>query len=448
MKKERWIEPVPEADVRQDQNLLKWARSEGAPFASPEAQSKFEERCAIIIDAIKMDKTPKRIPVGPSAGHFPIEYAGLTWKEAMYDYKKLCAAFEKYNDDFDPDIGGSGGTIPPGRMFEILDYKPYLWAGNGVGDNDEYQYVENEYMKADEYQDLIDDPTGWFQSVFLPRCFGKLEGFSQFPNPMMTMELPMVSSVAGAYASGPMKSAMNHFMESGEEMLKWAKEMGEFSARSRSKGFVYMRGGFAKAPFDILGDTLRGTMGIMMDLIRRPDEVIEACERLTPLMIKTAVKALGDGSAPFCYMPLHKGADGFMSEKQFESMYWPSLRKLTIGLIDAGIVPVLFAEGGYNSRLDIVSDLPAGKVIWYFDRTDMKRAKETVGRKNCIMGNVPMSLLYGGSTDEVTDYCKNLIATAGKDGGFIFSTGAGMQGTKVENVKVMIECGKKYGGYA
>jgi hypothetical protein len=56
-------------------------------------------------------------------------------------------------------------TIVPGRVLDILDLKLYQWPGHGVSREREYQYVEDEYMKAEEYQDLIDDPTAFFINV-------------------------------------------------------------------------------------------------------------------------------------------------------------------------------------------------------------------------------------------------------------------------------------------
>jgi uroporphyrinogen-III decarboxylase len=136
-----------------------------------------------------------------------------------------------------------------------------------------------------------------------------------------------------------------------------------------------------------------------------------------------------------------------MSEEQFQKFYWPTLRKVIIGLVNEGMVPQLFVEGGYNQRLEVISDVPKGKVVWWFDLTDMARAKKTVGRVACIAGNVPLSLLCTATPDEVKAYCKELIDVAGQDGGFIFSTGAGMQGAKAENVSAMIEFSKDYGIY-
>jgi uroporphyrinogen-III decarboxylase len=147
------------------------------------------------------------------------------------------------------------------------------------------------------------------------------------------------------------------------------------------------------------------------------------------------------------FIPLHKGADAFMSQDQFKKFYWPTLKKLIIGLSNEGVVPQLFVEGAYNKRLELVDELPRGKVVWWFDATDMEQAKKTVGRTNCIAGNVPLDILCTGTPDDVKAYCKNLIDVAGKDGGFMLVSGAGVQGAKPENVRTMIDFSKKYGVY-
>ena len=164
-------------------------------------------------------------------------------------------------------------------------------------------------------------------------------------------------------------------------------------------------------------------------------------------MIKSGVASCKANGHIMPFIPLHKGADGFMSDEQFRTFYWPTLRKLIIGLVNEGIVHQLFAEGNYNQRLEVICDIPKGKTVWWFDLTDMERAKETVGQVACIAGNIPLSLLCTSAPNDVELYCKSLIDMAGKDGGFILSTGAGMQGSKAENVKAMIDFSKQYGKY-
>ena len=128
-------------------------------------------------------------------------------------------------------------------------------------------------------------------------------------------------------------------------------------------------------PIDF-GDTLRGTKGIMVDMYRRPEKLQEAMERIIPITIDSAVRGTDASGCPVVFMPLHKGPAGFMSGKQFETFYWPTLRKVMMGLIEEGLVPFPFAEGDYMPRLEIIKDVPRGKVIWYFEAMDMAKAKK------------------------------------------------------------------------
>ncbi|GAI27983.1 unnamed protein product, partial [marine sediment metagenome] len=98
-------------------------------------------------------------------------------------------------------------------------------------------------------------------------------------------------------------------------------------------------------------------------------------------------------------------------------------------------------------RLEIISDIPKGKAVYHFECTDIFKAKEILGDRVCIRGNVPLSLLCTGTPEEVKDYCKKLIDVVGKDGGFIMDAGATLDDAKPENVKAMCDFTKEYGVY-
>jgi uroporphyrinogen-III decarboxylase len=302
-------------------------------------------------------------------------------------------------------------------------------------------------MKPEEYQDLIDDPTGFFLTKYFPRIFGELGAMEKMPLMPPVNEIPCVPPALFPFGAPDVQNALQKLMQAGEESLKWIGAVRKISQQVMGRGLPAFSGGFTKAPFDVIGDTLRGTTGMMMDMFRRPDQIKEACERLLPFMVKSGINSCKGAGHVLTFIPLHKGADGFMSDKQFKEFYWPTLRKLIIGLVDAGLIPLLFAEGGYNQRLEAISDLPKGKTVWWFDQTDMAKAKETIGQVACIAGNVPVSILSTGTPDDVKNYCQKLIEVAGKDGGFIMSTGAGVQGAKQENLKAMIDYTREHGVY-
>ncbi|MEJ2716726.1 MAG: uroporphyrinogen decarboxylase family protein, partial [Deltaproteobacteria bacterium] len=179
----------------------------------------------------------------------------------------------------------------------------------------------------------------------------------------------------------------------------------------------------------------------------QPDKLLQALEALTPIMINMGLGAAQQTGNPVIFMPLHKGADGFLSDEQFRKFYWPTLRKVIEGLIEGGCIPFPAAEGGYNTRLEHICDIPKGKTFWMFDETDIVKAKEIVGDTLCIFGNVPSAMLALGTPEDVRDYAKKLINTVGKGGGFIMGNGAFFDHAKPENIKAMVDFTKEYGVY-
>ena len=147
-------------------------------------------------------------------------------------------------------------------------------------------------------------------------------------------------------------------------------------------------------------------------------------------------------------MPLHKGAGGFMSNKQFETFYWPTLKKVMTAYVDEGLVPMPFAEGDYEPRLDIISDMPKASVIWLFEVMDMAKAKRIVGSHACIAGNLPVSILCTGTPDDVKRGCRRLIETCAPGGGYILAGSAHAEdGNQVGNLRAMMAAAKEYGVY-
>jgi uroporphyrinogen-III decarboxylase len=146
-------------------------------------------------------------------------------------------------------------------------------------------------------------------------------------------------------------------------------------------------------------------------------------------------------------MPLHKGTGGFMSNEQFKTFYWPTFKEVMMGLINEGLVPLPFAEGDYEPRLEIIKDMPRSSVIWHFERMDMAKAKKVLGGNACIAGNVPVSILCTGTPQEVKEYCRRLIESCAKGGGYILTGAASIEKGDVENLRAMMEAAKEYGTY-
>lgn len=416
-------------------------------FQSPAAEKVFKERVIRFKDAIQLKKTPDRVPVLPILSFFPAFYDGVSPREAMYDYDRLAKATKKYLLDFEPDVNSGIGLATPGKVFDILDYKLYAWPGHGVSPNSTYQCLEKEYMLADEYDALIQDPSYYFTNTYFPRIFGTLEAFKMLPNPSTLQEIPFVAPNAIPYGLPQVQAAYKTLFEAGEEALKWAGAVAAFGNEMTTLGFPGGSGGFSKVPFDVIGDTLRGTRGIMVDIYRQPDKILQAVEALTPLMINMGVSAAQMSGNPLVMIPLHKGADGFLSDAQFKKFYWPNFKAVLLGLINEGCVPLPFVEGSYNMRLEVIQDIPKGTTFWTFDTTDMARAKKIMGKVACIGGNVPTDLLAVGTPQQVKDCVKRLIDTCADGGGYVMANGVAADEVKPENMKAMIDFTKEYGVY-
>jgi hypothetical protein len=413
-----------------------------------QAEKLCKEREKRVNDAIALG-VPDRVPIMVSWGFLPAYLAGMTVQEAMYDPDRLWDAQWKVTLEFQPDMERSPYALSfLGPMLEALDFKQLRWAGHGLGPNSGYQFVEGEYMKVEEYGWFFDDPSDFIMRRYLPRICGRLKGLESLPpiRNLITYTVGMPFDLI-PFASAEAMEAMAAFQEAGREALRIAAYGRRFSERAREEGFPIQTGSFTQAPFDTLGDYFRGTRGLMLDMYRRPEIVIKACEKLLPYMFEMGAKPAKASGNPRVFIPLHKGLDGFMSLDQFKKFFWPTLRELMVALINEGLVPVPFWEGNCTSRLEVIKDIPAGKAIYKFESTDMVKAKEVLGDTVCIRGNVPLSILVGGTPDDVRQYCKKLIDICGKGGGFIMDTATGVDDAKIENVRAMFDFTREHGAY-
>jgi len=408
----------------------------------------FKERNKRVEDAIQL-KVPDRVPFLPAFSFFPAKYAGITFEEAMYDYDKLAEISKKAVIDFEPDMYMNPfSQLALGPLMEIFDYKQLRWPGHGVSPNYTYQFVEDEYMKADEYDAFLYDTTDYMLRTYLPRVCGALEPLKRLPSLASQQYFRLLIGMA-IFGEPEVAGAIETLLKGGAEASRMKSKMIAFIKDMAELGFPTQFGAVAYAPFDCIGDYFRGTRGVMLDMYRNPAKLIAAAEKVLSVMADSVVSAAKSSGVPRVFMPLHKGAQGFMSLEQFKTFYWPTLQKFMLIMIEEGITPCPLFEAGYTDRLEIIRDIPAGKAVYWFENTDMFKAKEVLGDRVCIRGNVPAPLLCTGSPQQVRDYCKELIDVVGRGGGFIMDGGIGIPDeARPENVKAMAEFTREYGVYS
>jgi uroporphyrinogen-III decarboxylase len=437
---DNWDEMTPLE--RRKERLDQWQHAP-VEFVSEEAETNYKERIERIRKIYDME--PHDRPIADlfmGANEYVVRRKGLTGKDIVYNHEKLREPLLEFHNEFQPDVAVS--PLPyPGKVMDMLDYQTYVWGGQKLADELTIQAVEGEYMMADEYLDFAADPTDFWLKTYLPRVMPTLE-----PMRMLT-ELPRVSEnvdvidLIAPFGAPPFQEMLKTLMEAGDELMKMLGVVGQTSGMIAASGFPSMGFNIVKTPFDYLGDTLRGTKGILLDMYRRPDDLLAACEAYVPVLINAVVNASDRNSAPAAMYVLHKGADAFMSQAQFEKFYWPTWKQVMMGLYEEGIISYLFIEGSYNTRLENLAEMPEKSLVCHFDQTEMEPVKEILSDKYIIAGNVPASLMAAGSTDEVRAYCADLVELFADAPAYILAHGCYFENTTDEKLRAFMDAVKK-----
>ncbi len=422
-----------------------------SPFVDPDNGKSpaqlFAERAKRLQDAAEL-KQPDRIPTVLGMGYMLAEMYGVTRQEQTENGAKELEMLEKAGAYFQPD--SIAGVFQNPAVNLAVGDRMTKFPGHGLPPNGSFQFVEGEYMKAEDYDAFLEDVADWSIRKYWPRIFSELEGLALLP-PLGLASFGAYSLFwLGALKAPPIAKAL-HALANAIEAQAGA-DLRNIQAGQRLAELGYapspLVGSIIEAPFDLMSDTLRGMRGIMLDMHRHPDKLLRAEEKVLKFQLEFAINWSRATGINNCFIPLHRGSDGFMSLAQFEKFYWPQLKATQVALVEAGIRPIVFYEGVWNQRLKYLTELPRGKTTGWFQFSDIFKVKEVVGDTMCIIGGMPNSLLQAGAPEQVRDLTKRLCKEVGKGGGYIMSVGIGeMEGCRPDLVKVWVESTKEFGVY-
>jgi uroporphyrinogen-III decarboxylase len=416
--------------------------------ADKTAEQLVAERNQRVLDAVNL-KQPDRIPVILGYGFLLAEMGGITKQELYENPEKAQLLMEEAARRFQPDtMLGAWHTPGPSR---VLGDRMTKWPGLGLGPNGSFQFNEQEFMKAEDYDAFIEDPADWAIRTYMPRAFSELEALSMLP--------PLGMAAFGYYnvlnytvlTAPPVAEALQKIGEAAQIQASWLGEQIDSMQRLAAMGYppLPFLATLIEAPFDFMSDTLRGMRGIFLDMLRIPDKLLAAQEKVLAFEVEHAIANAAAAGNPFVFIPLHRGSDGFMSLKQFETFYWKQLKEMMLALIDADLIPWVYYEGIWDERLEYLADLPAGKSVGMFQDTDLFKAKEVIGDTLCIVGGMPLSHLKPGSSPEkIRELTKRLCEEVGKDGGYIMAnTVLELEGCDPDLIDVWMDATREYGVY-
>jgi hypothetical protein len=390
----------------------------------------YQQRLKRYVTAMRNEK-PDRVPIRPFVAEFTSKYAGFTCQQVTHDFNMAFEAACKCAADFDWDAVVANMVYVWTGLTQAIGLKYYGVPGIDVPVDTGFQYREppdeQAFMKVEEYDALITDPTGFLFNVWLPRVSKDVVEPGQ-PNTFRNN----LSFLKGGMAM------MQYFGAFGPQIERLRRECGTVSAIA----------GILKAPLDILGDKLRGYLGLTMDLLEKPKKVLAACEAMAPHLLHVALS----GADPSKQVPIsiwmHRGCVPFVKKEHFDTIYWPTLKPIIQEIWRQGHQVLFYAEGSWDAHLDAFAELPAGSIIYHVDRGDIFKAHKVLGHKFCLSGGIPNVLLSYGTPDEVRACCKKVIDGVARDGGYIMDASAIMQNdTSIENVRAMTDFTRDYGVY-
>ncbi|MEK7353161.1 MAG: hypothetical protein AABZ77_01480, partial [Chloroflexota bacterium] len=253
------------------------------------------EREKRIKDAIAL-KEPDRVPVTLNAGVFAARAAGLPSSAVFYDQNTYRQAGRKMILELEPDTGGVGIAANAGTVLDLLEVKNYRWPGGPLPDDADYQFVEGEYMKPEEYDIFLNDPSDFILRYYFPRINGILAPLTRMP-PIGALRESGFTGFLGFFAGPEFQRLAARVHEAIQEQIRVAEESAQFARHMERLGFPAQYGGggagggVGGAPMDAIADLLRGMRGIMLDIYRCPDKLIAASEKVLNTRIASATPA-------------------------------------------------------------------------------------------------------------------------------------------------------------
>jgi uroporphyrinogen-III decarboxylase len=394
-------------------------------------EARYQARFNRYVTAMRNEK-PDMVPIRPFVAEFTGRYSGHSCQQLAHDYNMAFDAACKCAADFDWDAVVANMVYVWTGLTQAIGLKYYGVPGIDVPANMGFQYLEppedEAFMRADEYDQLIEDPTGFLYNVWLPRVV----------TPLNRIGDPVTSDHNLSLLKGGM-AMMQYFMSFPGQIDRLRRESGTASAIA----------GIFKAPMDIIADKLRGYLGLVDDLMQQPDKVLAACEALMPYLY-TVAKTTADPTknVPIGYW-MHRGCVPFVTPDQFSNIYWPTVKPIIEELWADGHQTLFYAEGSWDHHLEAFAELPDLSIVYHVDQGDIFKAHEVLGHKFCLSGGIPNFLLAFRPPTEVQEYCRKVIDGVARDGGYILDASAIVQNdATVENMRAMTEFVRDYGVYS
>ncbi len=362
-----------------------------------------------ILKAISLEpyNSKEEIPLFPMIITYAAVPAGVTQKDIFSSNECWLEAIDKSFQEIGtyPDMVMALGAADTVFIESMKARLP----GRELGDNELFQFVEQQVMQEEEYQMILNQGYPLWKMSYLCRI----------------QEPPIVPDEAG------IGQIVGRLMEVGKNFAK----NGAFWAEKNIP--LCFHNGCAPM-FDELSMS-RGMEDFFFDLYDDPDTVKAVCAAATPAIVEQACQGLkpGDRVAIFAM----RSSASFISPAMFEEFAFPYLKQMVEMFYERGLTSVIHCDGNWLPMIPYFKELPKGSCIIELDgTTDFEESVNILRGYQCVRGDLPATILAFGTEEETKAYCDKLIDLA-MDGGVIIGSGCEIPlNAKIENMRVFMNC--------
>ena len=360
---------------------------------------RYEDHLTRTLKAVHMEKVDK-IPFSWNGPAYLPHRQGLKMSEAVVDYdRSVTAAVDFCNAH--PEIDSLHSPCFCPYVLPTLWLAEVKVPGKDLPDDELWQMHEKQCMTEEDYQIIIDEGYGPWMARYMEERIG---------DPMNRPET---------------KKYMAYAPTAVQRMRDEA-------------GIPIMNSTIGATPIENFCGA-RGMVDFFVDTVEEPELLKKAMDAAWEVLLKNYL----DGLNPNCFGAWCGGwraAPQLMSHDTWMVFVWPYLEEMILKTIEAGVTPVLHFDSCWDNELETLKTLPARKCVLMLDGfTDVRKAREVLDDRMCLLGDVPASMLAFGTASEVYDYCMKLFKDVGPTG-LMLSSGCDCPlNAKDENVDAMLQ---------
>ena len=364
----------------------------------------FEQRWNRTLQAVHMEKVDK-IPFSYSGSAYVARREGLTIAEFVSDYPKAIDAAVQFCKDL-PGIDTLHTPIMNPDALKTLWLSEVKGPGRDLPEDELWQIHEYKRMELEDYEKILKIGYGPWLAEYMQKLGDP----------------------------GPCLAAFGQAMPVAIGRLASEAQVPVINAGGNCGGPIE---GFCGA---------RTLMEFFLDLVEEPELVKAAMDKAFEFLFANYVATLDALPAAAravtgAWVGGWRAAPYMLSHDTFMEFCWPYLEKLVMATLERGVLPILHFDSNWDSELETIATLPPRSCILMLDgATDPRKAREILGDRMCLMGDVPSQMLAYSTPNEVYEYTTKLIDDVGHDTGLIVSSGCDCPlNAKDENVDAMIQ---------